>query len=94
LSDKIVELHAIIHGTVQGVFFRAKTVEFSEPLGIFGTVSNLSDGTVEIYAHGTQKQLENLLEALQGPGGPGTIKQIVKEYKTPSKLYEDFKIIH
>lgn len=94
MSEDIVELHAIVHGKVQGVSFRARTVAFSKELGLSGTVENLDDGSVEIYAQGSMNQLEKLLEILQGPNGPGCIAHIVKEYKKPSHPFESFKIIH
>lgn len=93
MNDAIVELHAIVHGHVHGVSFRYTTSEFAKELGLNGTVANLQDGTVEIYAQGKQELLEKLLELLQGPNGPGHISRISKEYKKPSKLFEGFKII-
>jgi acylphosphatase len=54
--------HAIVHGLVQGVFFRASTEEKARSLGIAGWVRNCSDGTVEIYAEGPREQLDQLFE--------------------------------
>ncbi len=93
MIEDVVELHAIVHGRVQGVAFRATTVEYARKLGIRGTVANLEDGTVEIYAQGTKELLEELLEFHQGPSGPGQVLRIVKEYKKPSTQFEGFKII-
>jgi acylphosphatase len=93
LKEGIVELHAIVHGRVQGVSFRAITTEFASEIGLKGTVANLPDGTVEIYAQGTQGQLKNLIELLQGPSGPGIISRIDQEYKKPSNQFEGFKIV-
>jgi acylphosphatase len=93
LKEEVVELHAIVHGRVQGVSFRAITTEFARDLDLCGTVANLPNGTVEIFAQGTQKQLESLLQQLQGPRGPGVISSIDKEYKKPSKQFQGFKIV-
>lgn len=43
----------IVAGRVQGVGFRAATVEAAERIGVRGWVANRSDGRVEIEAHGT-----------------------------------------
>jgi acylphosphatase len=62
------QLHAIVHGRVQGVCFRAETREVARSLGLSGFVRNLPDGTVEVVAEGPQEKLEALLKFLQrGP---------------------------
>jgi len=62
------EMAAIVRGRVQGVWFRGWTRETARALGVTGWVRNLPDGAVEVLAHGTQEQLEQLEAALwQGP---------------------------
>ncbi|GIX34067.1 MAG: acylphosphatase [Lysobacterales bacterium] len=58
----------IVRGRVQGVFFRAATVEQARALGLEGYARNLPDGTVEVEAEGTETALESLLRWLwRGP---------------------------
>ncbi|WNO52885.1 acylphosphatase [Stakelama saccharophila] len=52
----------IVSGRVQGVFFRAWTVETARALGIRGWVRNRRDGTVEIVANGSQEKISELAE--------------------------------
>ena len=54
-------IHIIVHGRVQGVWFRAGTKERADELGLFGWVKNQSEGTVEIHAEGKKLQLENFI---------------------------------
>ena len=54
-------IHIIVHGRVQGVWFRAGTKERADDLGLFGWVKNQSEGTVEIHAEGEKLQLENFI---------------------------------
>ncbi len=55
-------------GRVQGVFFRHSTRIEAERLGIRGTVRNLPDGSVEVFAWGSAPQLLDLQRWLQrGP---------------------------
>lgn len=93
MKEEVIELHAIVHGHVQGVCFRAITASYAQEKGISGTVANLDDGTVEIYAQGTRESLKDLLDFLEGPKGPGKIARIIKEYKKPSQLFEGFKVV-
>jgi acylphosphatase len=61
-------LHAIVHGRVQGVNFRAFVVEHGTSTRVKGWARNRWDGTVEVVAEGERQQLERLLAALhQGP---------------------------
>ncbi len=68
MNDNNSCLHAVVHGRVQGVFFRASTQKKAQALGLTGWVRNLPDGTVEVLAAGPRSVLERLLEWLhQGP---------------------------
>lgn len=61
-------LSAIVHGRVQGVFFRDFAHTQAIALGLTGYVRNLPDGTVETVAEGARETLESLLAQLRvGP---------------------------
>ncbi|HET9342772.1 MAG TPA: acylphosphatase [Candidatus Eremiobacteraceae bacterium] len=63
-------LHAIIRGSVQGVFFRASVVEQARSLGLVGWVRNRHDGSVECVAEGDPESLL-ALRAYCENGPPG-----------------------
>jgi acylphosphatase len=52
----------IVHGIVQGVFYRQSTQEMASSLNVNGTVRNCDDGTVEIYAEGNATDVDKLIE--------------------------------
>jgi acylphosphatase len=54
-------VHLLISGLVQGVFYRASTVEAAQRLGLRGWVRNLPDGRVEAIAEGPREALESLV---------------------------------
>ncbi|MFZ5424973.1 MAG: acylphosphatase [Patescibacteria group bacterium] len=58
-----------IQGRVQGVGFRWSTLQKARELKISGTVKNLSNGEVELFACGDTWQLEQLENWLNN-GGP------------------------
>lgn len=91
LND-IVEMHAIVSGDVQGVGFRATTRFHASQLNLKGTVRNLPDGNVEIYAQGTRKQLDNLIELLKKEASPGHISQVDIKYTKLSHSFQGFII--
>ena len=57
-----------IFGMVQGVFFRAWTLQQAKQIGLKGWVRNRRDGSVEIEAWGDESDVESLIQRCgQGP---------------------------
>jgi len=60
----------LIEGRVQGVGFRFFTRNAARALGLSGFVRNLSDGSVEAVARGSEEALEAFEQSLRrGPAG-------------------------
>jgi acylphosphatase len=58
----------IVHGKVQGVWFRESTRRLAVELGLAGHAVNLPDGTVEVIAKGKDAAMEQLAAwLLRGP---------------------------
>lgn len=60
-----IRRHMIFYGYVQGVGFRWKASHTARRLGISGWVRNLDDGSVEMEAEGTARDIDDLVEALE-----------------------------
>ena len=60
-----IRRHIIFYGYVQGVGFRWKARSTANRLGISGWVRNLDDGSVEMEAEGTRRDIEDLIETLE-----------------------------
>ncbi|MBA2368421.1 MAG: acylphosphatase [Candidatus Protochlamydia sp.] len=88
------EMHVIVKGNVQGIGFRALTRYRALDLGLKGQVRNLQDGTVEIYAQGSKKHLEELIERLKEETMPGQIEEASIEYFPIEQPHDDFRIVH
>lgn len=54
-------IHAIVHGRVQGVFFRDCTRQEAQRLCLGGWVRNLPDNTVETVFEGPPEDVDRLL---------------------------------
>lgn len=81
-----------ISGRVQGVYFRAATRDKALELGIAGLVSNLSDGSVEVIARGSEGQLAALV-AWCHEGPPAARVQAVNVYDWEGEVPEGFRIV-
>lgn len=68
MSIKLTTLHLIIHGRVQGVFYRDSMRREAERLAISGWVRNCDDGTVEAMVQGMPEAVEAIVRwAHHGP---------------------------
>ncbi|WP_370033315.1 acylphosphatase [Qipengyuania mesophila] len=60
--------HCIVHGRVQGVFYRDWTVAKADELGLAGWVRNRPDGTVEALLEGDADTIARMVAAMhEGP---------------------------
>ncbi|WP_025289083.1 acylphosphatase [Bibersteinia trehalosi] len=83
----------LIFGRVQGVGFRFFTWQQAQKIGLSGTVRNREDGSVEVIAQGSEKQLTQLKQwLLQGSRFARVENIIEQEYLTDS-LYQQFRVI-
>ena len=64
-----VRKHVVVHGRVQGVFFRDSTERRASELGVSGWVRNCSDGSVEAVFEGPADAVEQAVSFVrEGPG--------------------------
>lgn len=68
MSD-VTAHRVVVHGRVQGVFFRASTRDRADQLGVVGWVRNAPDGTVEAHLEGSDDAVAGLEEWIRA-GGP------------------------
>jgi acylphosphatase len=67
MADRKI-VRVLISGTVQGVWFRAWTVQEAQMRGLDGWVRNLRDGRVEAVFAGPAARVDDMLAACrQGP---------------------------
>jgi acylphosphatase len=66
----MIRRRVIVHGRVQGVFFRDSTRRMAQQRGVAGWVSNRSDGAVEAVFEGDAEAVERLV-AFTGEGPRG-----------------------
>jgi len=82
-DDAPKRIHLIIHGHVQGVGFRAFTVEEAQKRKLRGWVRNLRSGNeVELVAEGPAKSIADFTERVK-KGPPGAKDEKVEELSPP-----------
>jgi acylphosphatase len=66
----VIRRRVVIHGRVQGVFFRDTARRMADSRGIAGWISNRPDGSVEAVFEGEPEAVESMLEfCREGPRG-------------------------
>lgn len=88
----MIRVQLIIHGHVQGVFFRAHTIQKALQLGVSGWVANESDGTVVVAAEGSENKINELIAWCQsGPSG-ARVDKVDIEIQPYAGEFEGFDI--
>lgn len=75
----------IIHGRVQGVFYRDWTVSTARQLGLNGWVRNLPDGTVEAHLEGAADAVEAMIEKMHEGPPAARVERIERREAEPQK---------
>lgn len=92
--EDIVRADIFVYGHVQGVFFRASTLERAQSLRLFGWVENLPDGAVEILVEGPRYEVLSLIDwAKRGPHPHlAVVEDVTVRYEKPRGEFETFVI--
>lgn len=82
--------HLMIHGRVQGVWYRAWMVESARSMGLTGWVRNRLDGCVEAFVQGDAATVETLIgRAQQGP--PAAVVARIDQSEAPQEAMTTFE---
>jgi acylphosphatase len=88
----LVGAHLKIIGRVQGVYYRASTVQQAANLGLAGWVRNCDDGSVEAVAEGPRAKLEEFIAWCRA-GPPGArVSHVEVRWQTAENSFRAFTI--
>ena len=82
-----------IIGRVQGVGFRYFTRRAAQKAGVRGWVRNVSDGSVEAEAVGSDAELEAFEKAIGRGPGPSRVDRVERAPGDDSGVGEGFEIV-
>ena len=86
MSDQRIRRRVIVHGRVQGVFFRDSVRERARAQGVHGRVRNRPDGAVEAVFEGPPDAVEALVRFCEtGPSG-ARVRHVEVAEETPEGL--------
>ena len=82
----VIRRRVVVHGHVQGVFFRETVRRRAGSAGVSGSIRNLPDGTVEAVFEGEHEAVERLVEfCREGPRG-ARVDRVEVEAEEPEGL--------
>lgn len=87
------QVHLLVRGRVQGVYFRASTQREARRLGLTGWVKNRLDGFVEILAEGEEDCLKDVIGwANRGPSA-ARVERVDVRWRSFTGEFSDFRIV-
>ena len=86
----IVRRRVIVHGGVQGVFFRESLRRLAEELGVAGFARNLPDGTLEATFEGREDAVRELVQFVH-VGPPDAEVEHVEVAEEPPEGLQGFR---
>ncbi|SOB59520.1 Acylphosphatase [Pseudodesulfovibrio profundus] len=86
------EIVAVIHGKVQGVWFRAWTRDIARELGVAGWVRNLPDGSVEALAQAEKGVLDQFIERLHDGPPLARVTEVVVKSGDKETVFDSFDV--
>lgn len=83
-----------VNGEVQGVGFRWSTKILADRLGVTGTVANLADGAVEIFARADEPTMAKFKQGVKrSPSPAGRVATYEETPIHPLPQYDSFQVI-
>jgi|TARA_Y100000294_G_scaffold177096_1_gene201408 acylphosphatase len=84
--------HIIVHGLVQGVFFRSNTREVAQKLELKGYAKNMADGTVEVVAEGPEDKIKELIDFCNNGPEAAEVTKVDVKFEEPKNEFESFEV--
>jgi len=85
--------HYILSGRVQGVAFRFYAERMAEQCGVRGSVRNLMNGDVEVFAQGEEAAIRSFEEFLHRGPRLARVEQLKKEIIDQGYEFSRFDVV-
>ena len=84
----------VVHGRVQGVFFRASTRDLADRHDLVGWVRNDPGGTVTVHLEGPSEGVQAVLRWIRGGGPPDARVERIEEEPVDDEGVAGFEVRH
>ncbi len=91
MGNGTVRKHVVVHGRVQGVFFRDSARDQAQSEGVAGWVSNRGDGGVEAVFEGAPEAVDRLVEFCRSGPSSADVDDVEVSDEEPEGL-EGFQV--
>ncbi len=86
MTSETIRRRLVVHGKVQGVFYRDSTRDAARSAGVSGWAANRTDGTVEVVLEGPADAVESVVAyCRQGPSS-ADVHAVDEREETPEGL--------
>lgn len=85
-------IQVIVHGRVQGVFFRATAQREARQNGLTGWVKNRRDGSVELVVEGEEDAVKDFLAWAQAGPSTARVDRVETKWRSYTGEFSDFRI--
>jgi len=79
-------IRVVVHGRVQGVYFRESTLRAAQAVGVAGWVRNLPDGTVEAVFEGPADAVSQIVAVCRTGPPDARVDRLEVADETPEGL--------
>ncbi len=87
------EIHCVAKGKVRGVGYRDFVEQYTKENELYGWVKNNQKGEFEVLVQGSPDELKECIKALnQGPP-LAHVESFSVDWKTPEKIFDEFKVM-
>jgi acylphosphatase len=90
----MLEIHGVVTGRVQGVAYRTYVQDTATELKLVGFVKNNADGSVLVVAQGETETLKDFVEYLHEGSLLSEVEGVAVEWRSASKTYAEFSLLH
>jgi acylphosphatase len=87
-----ISAQVVIHGWVQGVYFRAFTRDQAKSLGLTGWVWNRRNGTVEAYFEGEKEKVDQMVAWCRRGSPSSRVEEVDVTFGPFSGDFDSFQI--
>ncbi len=87
------QIHVIVRGRVQGVYFRASAQREAKRLGLTGWVKNRNDGAVEMVVEGEEDNVKDFLNWAQHGPSTARVEKVDAKWRGYTGEHPDFRIL-